>query len=687
MAVLLKVNGRDLSRYIMVAHEEGLDPVNKDRIDPQYSGSTAFQDGMEWQRDAVGNNEQAFPLVLKAASTTALHELISSIEGDLFRGAKVEFALNADTDSSTFFDLERGQLEYNFQFWLGRNGLLRCILRLTSKPFGNTGTQRTVASITGTGPQAFLATGIDGDRRALGNLEVRVGSRVASSGRVIGYGVHPHPSFNPMHVASDGLLTAQSSSAASGAAGALASKYYQIPISPTGASGVAVTDYLTPPAAHVGRHRVFAVARSGLSKPIALYGRDRSGARIGPTALATQIDTSKWQLVDLGEVQVQSRMQGQEPVPTQLVEVIAGGASGAVINASPAFHLAGLMYLPLDESPGIIRTAGADGDSLLASDEFSRLNVNVTLDGYPQAQGALWSKIFGMAGHGGLPGEGPAGPGFPGKVYAVDPTTQKLAGNASGVFSLASGTLRGNVQLEAKVSLAGMATVAAATNAAVTLYPAGLHVLGLVVGVPGARLLPGPSQTLQIVSEIVSGSGITSASVIASAGIATTLASGLYAGQEHKLIARLTGPCMEVWLATAPTGNPILSASNAAFVTDGYPIVRMNAPTNVASAVLALSDIRYSLTAASAPDAAARQHFRFESYPEGRAIQSNASVFVADRAADFRGEYLRLPPAGASLVASGPAKVFVFEGDVSDFMANELIDVTLTATEQFTYLR
>ncbi|MGH9380668.1 MAG: hypothetical protein ACRD2Z_08665, partial [Thermoanaerobaculia bacterium] len=97
-------------------------------------------------------------------------------------------------------------------------------------------------------------------------------------------------------------------------------------------------------------------------------------------------------------------------------------------------------------------------------------------------------------------------------------------------------------------------------------------------------------------------------------------------------------------------------------------------------------DFTYDSPGAGASDIGAREWFRFQSWPERRAIQGNASVFIADRAAEFRGDHPCLPPVG-SPGASGPARVVVMAGDPDDFLGNDLLDVRVDAVEQFAYLR
>jgi hypothetical protein len=686
MPPVLKVNGRDLSAYVRVAHDEGLEPTDPDRFEPQWSGSAAFRDGMEWVKDSAGNNEMVFPLIVNLPTTAALHELLRDIRTDLFRGAQIEFAVDS-SEPSTFWDLERGRLEEQFQYWLARKGKLRCVLRLWTRPHGNTGTARTVASFAGTGPQSFPATGLVGDARALGKLEVRVGSKVASAGRVVAYGVHSHPSFNGIHTASNGLLEGQASSAVTGASGAMASRFLAVPVSPTGASGVALRDYLSPPAAHVGRHRVIGVLNSGLNQPITLWARDRWGAPLGPTRQATQTDVTKWQLVDLGEIQVPGRASGQEAVPTQFVEVIGGGASGAGINASPALRVAGLMYLPIDESVGVLRTSGNTGNALRYFDSFTRIASNEFLHNEPNLEvgDTAWTRLGGFLGQANSAGHGgaqvaPVGSHYDGSKNLV-PTAMN---GATALFALASGAkltdtqIEGNFQLQSFVAsslasgFAGELWAKTRTNASAIELGVGAH-LEWMGGSPAVSL---------VVASGGATAGIASAVVASALGVV----SGMLQAQVVRMSLRVNGPRIDLWLGTAITGSPLLTASHALGPIEGWPALRMRAGGNTATGAHIFDSLIVYDLGEAIPDIAARSHFRFESHPAERAYRGNASLFEADHAADFVGEPPKLPWAGTP-AASGPARVIVFEGEPDNFLGNDLIDVRLDVVEQFTFAR
>lgn len=665
----LKVGGIDLSEFLRTQPDESpaADPSGSGYFRPQYSGAAALGEGSMFVGNAVDNRQMVFPLYFTGLTRAAIKLKIEEVHEVLVRGAQIEFCVDPSVESSSFFDLEGGTLEQQFNFYHLINTVAGAVLTLTVRPYANTATHRLIASIPAATSAVveFAATGIIGDTSALANLEVRVGSQVASAGRVIAWGVHPSASHNPYQPATSGL--AQTGATVRGASGAIGSQYTAIPVSPTGASGIAYTAYLEPVAAHVGRHRVIAVGRSALTSPIPLYAEDRFGAILGATAIASQTDVNKWQVIDLGEVNVPARASGQEAVPTQYVNIYGGGASGAEINASPGFHLNGILFLPLDYSAGILRTAGI---SPIYKDTFARFQTvgNVLLDAAPNADvGGAWSNAGGYAA------------GYVrGAIYAANSTATAVSG-ATAFYDIASGALNGDLICSAQVGLQVIAS-RIASGAYAEIW-AKREPAGVSAGV-WTRLTFGPSQTLQLLA----GNG-TTATVLASAGIASTLASGLYNGQSHALVLKTQGSLANVWVATGPlAASPVLSANNSMISQLGNSAFRLQAGGATSKGPETLIFDQFTVgPVVGGSDIGPRNFFRFESHPEGRAFQGNASVFEADRLANYRGQFPKLPPIG-SPAASGPARMVVLTGEIDNLQGLDGPDISLTVLDRFRYL-
>jgi hypothetical protein len=364
-------------------------------------------------------------------------------------------------------------------------------------------------------------------------------------------------------------------------------------------------------------------------------------------------------VIDLGEITVPSRMNGQEPVPTQYINIIAGGASGYAVNASPGFHLNRLIFLPISHSAGIMRVEGVQAGNLMF-DGFSRSGLLETVavsDSQHQ-----WSKVGGYFRD-----------NF-GRLTVTD-STEGLVNGATAFYDLASGYQLFDVSAEAFVRLDTGSSVASGAWIEPWLKrdPAAAS-RGL-----WTRLTFGPTRMLQMFV----GDG-TSATNIASAELPTSLATGLVGGKTHKLLLRSTGGAAEVYLATAAAlpASPLLSASNAMIALPGNPALRAQRGGAGSADGPVIDQLSVSKVSVDTADVSPREWFRFESYPEQRVIQGNASVFKADRIARFRGDLPRITPVG-----TGSAQVILFQGEIDNVIGNDGLDGLLSVREQFTYLR
>lgn len=678
MAFTLTIDGYDVTEYVRVAHDEGLDPQG-DYFDPQFSGAAAFSEGESWAADSVGNREMVLPLFLSAASADALYQLVRDINARLYQGAQVAFQSSTATNP-TYFLLERGKLQPQFEYWIDQANRVRATLTLWVRPYGSTATVRPIASVAASqGIFTFAATGVIGDTPAAAQFEVRVGSQVASSGRLIAWGFHPNASHSPVYGPSSANAVAATGATVIGASGAVGSQYVALPVSPTaGASGAALTIYPNPVAAHVGRHRVLAIGRSGLSAGIPLYAKDRYGAVLGATAVASQTDQSKWQVIDLGELNVPGRASGQEPVPTQYVEVYGGGASGNTINASPALHINRVVLLPIDYSVGMLRTGGAGAAALYAYDTFSRMTPGplTNLETLPTSDSNQgWANLNNAAsGYLGAPSGAQSG-----EIAAefLGAATSYVLGQR---YTLGSGALNGaDIGALVSVRLRGPAPSYAAGSPAAVELVSKYRTNGWV----SAKMAIGPSPHLAI---ITSTDG-TATTLQASAALA---ASGLFTGQLHYLNITNVGGQATAYVSTSITGGaPItaVSASNAAITQNGCLGVGVQAgPQHIGTAYIALDNLFAFQMGPGASDIGPREFFRFESHPENRVVQGNASVYKADQTANFRGAPPKVPAVG-SPGASGAGRCVVLTGEVDNFVGNDVADVVLGVVERFRYLR
>lgn len=360
MALTFKVNGRDLAPYIRTAHDQGLDPANSEYSVPQFAGPPALGEGQGFVGDAVGNREMPFPLILKATDADSLYQLIRDINGDLKKGNVVEFR-SGSASNSTFFDLERGRLEMEFEYWLDKAARARCVLRLWVKPYGHTGTTRVIATQSGTHTMVIGATGILGDVSALAQITVRTPSSTGGGGARLIYGMKYPVASGYQHFQQPTGHISSPVASVFGASGRIGSQYLGV----TSAGGAT---YTTPQPVYTqffrpqdaGRYRLLQPINFQIASPGPSAILSANFTQVGPkNSVATkliQLQTyvnfmNSWCLYDLGEITVASN------VATQYLNVQYAGGSGAVANASHFVRVDDLIILPLDTLAGIITTA------------------------------------------------------------------------------------------------------------------------------------------------------------------------------------------------------------------------------------------------------------------------------------------------------------------------------------------
>lgn len=360
MAPLLRINDLDLSSHLRVHHGEGLAPSDPDAVQPQFAGSPAFREGQSHVGEAVGNYEHVYPLLLDAPTRQALNALVAQINRELKRGSRVEYAHDSSVDEISYFDLEAGTLEVEYQYFLASHGVTRATLRLTTRPFAHSGTYRSVIpSAEASSISVRLATGIVGDRAAVTRFFWRAGSQLPSDRQIFAWGVHAEPSARL--VATAAQFTFQHGGTVVGASGAVASAYAGVGMPTNVSANDEVVRITTPPP---GRSRLYAVLRSGLFPATALRLYAEHGGVVdsyetaGPTVIATQSTSGKWQLADFGEVNIPSShpSAGVPSYGPDLLVTIRGRVpSGAShITASQALHISGVIFQPLNVSAGVV---------------------------------------------------------------------------------------------------------------------------------------------------------------------------------------------------------------------------------------------------------------------------------------------------------------------------------------------
>jgi hypothetical protein len=256
---------------------------------------------------------------------------------------------------------------------------------------------------------------------------------------------------------------------------------------------------------------------------------------------------------------------------------------------------------------------------------------------------------------------------------------------ASALYSGASGVQAANVLSTVSFQLdnAALATKAAA-SAYVVLWSQARTNASIVLTGNAAKFQLGPNPYLALFSASSNGATV----LKASAGSASFSASGIYTGQPYTVTMRSNEGRVDVWINSFTqfglAASPVLSASSADLTPIGWFALAANEGSGEAN--LSLTNISAYILGAGSSDIGARETFRFESYPEGRVYQGNASIFQFDRLAAFRGGFPQIPPTGSSM-ATGPARVVALQGEIDNIVGNDGMDISLFVQERFRFLR
>lgn len=357
--------------------------------------------------------------------------MVRKLKAALTKGTQVEFRPDG-ASQSTFFDLERGQFkeEYN-HFRLGK-GVQGGQLKLWTRPHGNTGTTRLVASISGPGPQQVAATGIMGDTAAFANLALRTGSVVASSGipRIAVWAVTP----NASHVTawSFAASLAVGGGTVIGASGAIGSQARGLAAFAPG--GVQESFYWTPGGPQTpGHYRLFLVGRNVFFPASAISfqavgGLGGNGIN-GASVVATLTSATQWQMWDLGEIEF-SRLGSSIPTQAVGVWVQAAAAASAVVAAPSTLMLNTLLAVPIDYGAGVMCAVNGPGNGvrqLLTFESYPRAHTYGPGAGASSVAGDLTPYVRGDRPR--LPVTGTSMPSGPVQVLAFQGQTSDFYGS------------------------------------------------------------------------------------------------------------------------------------------------------------------------------------------------------------------------------------------------------------------
>lgn len=331
----------------------------------------------------ISRHYQAGPA---ANSKDALHNLVARVNRSLTSGASVEWK-DTGASNSTFYTLAFGKFDPEFNYRRSEHNYADGTLHLACTPYGTTGTTRLAATALGSGPMLLIPVpSVGGDTLALAKYQVTMGGQDPRAGRVVGIGVLPNPSYLTDIPAASFTSLGAGASLVSSASGAVGSQYLTV----LATQSLAFRGALPIPTAHIGRNRIFALARSKTDPGFAISALDDSAQPIGPTAIASSC--RDWQLVDLGVLSIPS--SGPVPSPYSLTFQIGPVASQQVAVPSWGMeaHVNRVYLLPEDSTAYVVDGPGA----ALAADEFTNASAT-TLAGQLDQLGNSWATYGSFA--------------------------------------------------------------------------------------------------------------------------------------------------------------------------------------------------------------------------------------------------------------------------------------------------
>lgn len=630
----------ELTEYVRVGPGEGLGPYDPDAIEPEFSRSP-LRDGGVLANTKADLAEREYPLFLNDSSPSALRVLEQQLNRELGRAPGILAQWRPPGSSqTTYLDIEAGRFEPDYSLRRDERGWMAGVLRLWTGPYGHTATERVIATGAGSGVllQVAVPTIIQGDAPGLLDVRVTAGNTVPSQGRRVAFSVLPHPSYSADFPAAS-IGDRQTGATLVGLSGAHGSQYLGLPVSPTGASGIAAMVPLPIPSVYAGRNRVFMLAKSRLNSGVNVRMFDPFGNALGPTAVATALEN--WGLLDMGVLNIPD---GQVPT-TYKLPIQAGGASGNTVVASPGLHLNAVFLLP-EDSTVLVNDTGAVAPTL-AGDDFA---ADGNLTGQADDHGNTWRLARSQASVSLTNENGGAQP----------PATASHAGNYIDRDVQNCDTI-GQFTLAAAPASGGKMVVRRDVNASYYIDAAYQHT---------------PSKNLSLISVAAGATTLHASQALASLALPDNhyLTLRTVGGQAHVTLRRADGATL---FLAGPTGVTVASigASHANLSQYGNPGLRVNDTEADRSRFL-----DFAITSIPSGNLAARDVYRFNA-PGGQITRNPSGLDIT--------AYLEGKARGAIPKAPAPTapRVVALVAPVDEGVGNDLLSVEVRARERFTFAR
>lgn len=301
----LLLGGMDIAPYVRVAPDEGFDPFGGGQfLQPQFT-DFPFGEGAALSSVTTANREMSIPMYLNAANNAALNALVARLNNvlrPLVDGTSVSPIIcewkDTGQPSSTYYEVVFGHFESAFSKRHTERGWLAGTLKLQTKPYGHTGTYRSLGTYQATAAPYLriqAASMLSAAGSLIGDVPADVEVLIVNATSFITYDQRmalvaalPHPSYRA--IVNPTMFSAPSSAATT------------YPYAPGGSefnvkssSDKIIKAPLGPGSIMQGDNRVLQFVRSRKNAVVRAIGLD--GIDCGPTAMAT---SGEWTLLDLG---------------------------------------------------------------------------------------------------------------------------------------------------------------------------------------------------------------------------------------------------------------------------------------------------------------------------------------------------------------------------------------------------
>lgn len=406
--ISFKVGSLDLSSFLRVNPDEKMDLGQGDMAEPAWSDSP-FYEGQTLTSVQLKNKELHVPLFLHPPTPPytqdPLNQLVQQINQALRPVQDLGLTVyaswtNAQASKPTFFTIQYGRFEPDFNFRITEKGWLAGVLHLWVLPYAHTATERVVSTYSAPANQSGMliqasamtanAAGgtIVGDVPPHWDLRINTGTAIGDDGRVGIISALPQASYTPI-IPVGSFYGLSPVASVQGASGAWASQLLAMDTAAAaGASGVRsyFSFALAPASVYAGDNRVLGLVRARFT-PFGLRAFDQSGNALGPTVIASALDG--WQLVDYGVVRIPP-WSATFAISVQAYGGIDYSASGMIAprRAAPAWAK---EHGPIFVLPNDSTILDLDWNSpVVAMDGFDAASAAISI---PNTGGASYSVI------------------------------------------------------------------------------------------------------------------------------------------------------------------------------------------------------------------------------------------------------------------------------------------------------